>query len=203
MPYAKALLPALVLGYLVPTILMFLPYSDENLWTTQAMVALWQPCPWFVDALLWLFSMACSGTETPKQQKKSLSGDIEYLDSIYSVAFVVAALSHVGTALVCLVSNDPQHSFSYVFMMRSSTEEISLVQGMHAIFKADFWIIFVASLVWAFLAVWDCKRSGLAEISLGQAALAILIGAILVGPAATVTGVWYWREHIMVEESSR
>ncbi len=70
------------------------------------------------------------------------------------------------------------------------------------IFQVDFWIISAASLVWAYLAVWDLKRIGKTDVSLIQTTAAILLGSIVVGPAAAVTGVWYWREHIMAKKIS-
>ncbi|KIX06405.1 uncharacterized protein Z518_04381 [Rhinocladiella mackenziei CBS 650.93] len=202
LPYAKALLPALIFGYLVPTILMFLPYSDTDHWTTQAMVALWQPCPWFVDALGWVLSIVYSSMDSQTPQKQASLLDIAYLDTIYTVAFVVSALSHIGTLLVCLLSGDPQHSFNHIFFSRSGIREPSLTEGLRAIFQADFWIIFASSLVWAFLAIWDLKRIAKTEVSLSAAVAALLLGSVCVGPAAAVAAVWYWREHVMAREGS-
>lgn len=41
--YARALLPSLFVGFLIPTALIYMPYG--NLSTTQGYVALWQPSP--------------------------------------------------------------------------------------------------------------------------------------------------------------
>ncbi|OAL40095.1 hypothetical protein AYO20_00513 [Fonsecaea nubica] len=226
LPYAKALPPAVIIGYLIPTVLMFLPYSTaHNLWTTQAMVAFWQPCPWYVNALLWLLPTFYSGrraasqpsnaqahqTTKPKPDYAPGHDDVKYLNRVYLVSFAVAALSHVAVAVTCLVSSDPEHSFQHMFlppssstsssstMAESDTQQLSLVQGMHAIFQADYWIIFVASLVWAYLAIWDLKRLGLTrDVNLATALLAMLLGCVLVGPAATVAMVWWWREGVLV-----
>lgn len=209
--YAKALLPAVVLGYLVPTALIFLPYSAPHLWTTQAAVALWQPCPWFVDGLLWLLASLLSVSSSPqtttpvgrgpKGRKKTAPPDLAYLDTLYAVAFTVAAFAHVASMLTCLLSaNSAQLSFAHVFLIQSGGGELSMTQGMHAIFQADFWIIFASSLIWAFVAAWDLKRLGKTDVSLATVFVAILVGSVLVGPAATLAGVWHWREHVMVAE---
>jgi len=198
--YAKSLLPALVLGYLVPTILMFLPYSDANLWTTQGMIALWQPCPFFVNVILWALSTVNASLDASTEESKPSLGDVEYLGSTYTVVFVVSALTHMGTVLVCLMSSDPHHSFGNVFLPRSS-DAPSLTAALGGIFQVDFWIIFAASLAWACLAVWDLKRLGKTDISLGKVAALMAAGTVAVGPAATVTGVWYWREHAMAKRS--
>ena len=75
---------------------------------------------------------------------------------------------------------------------------MSLVQGLHLIFLWDFWIIFFASLVWTYLSIWDLKRVGKTDVSLLQGLALLLGGTIVVGPAATVAGVWYWRELCLV-----
>ncbi|EXJ70237.1 uncharacterized protein A1O5_06305 [Cladophialophora psammophila CBS 110553] len=215
LPYAKALLPSLVIGYLIPTALMFLPYSAPDLWTTQAMVALWQPCPGYVDALLWLLSKvyshagssqghAAAAAQQAKHEKASSTqeaDDVRYLNTVYTVSFAVAALSHVAVVLTCLFSSDSQHSFEHMFLPPSAGEvQLSLVQGIHGIFQADFWIIFAASAVWAYLAIWDLKRVGLKkDINLGTALVGLVLGCVALGPAATITLVWWWREGVMVK----
>ncbi|EXJ92529.1 hypothetical protein A1O3_01081 [Capronia epimyces CBS 606.96] len=200
--YAKALLPALLLGYLVPTTLMFLPYSDSDLWTTQAMIALWQPSPWFVNAILWILSTFYGSMDSQTAGQESSLRDMKYLDSTYMVVFLVSVISHFGTVLVCLLSDDPQHSFSHAFVPHVRHVEPNLTEGLHAIFQYDFWIIFAASLLWIWLAVWDLKRVGKTNASLSRAALLILFGTIAVGPAATIVGVWYWREHVMAKANA-
>ncbi|OAP57534.1 hypothetical protein AYL99_08272 [Fonsecaea erecta] len=209
LPYAKALLPSVVIGYLVPTVLMFLPYSAPDLWTTQAMVALWQPSPWYVDALVGLlarfYSGSVSGTivrpkEEQEQKASSRHNDVRYLNRIYTVSFAVAALSHAAVVLICLFSPDPQHSFQHMFLPPAAADvQASLVQGIHGIFQADYWIIFGASLAWAYLAIWDLKRAGLRhDVNLGTALGAMALGCVVLGPAATVTLVWWWREGVLV-----
>jgi hypothetical protein len=201
LPHAKAMLPALVLGYLVPTILMFLPYSDENLWTTQGMVAFWQPCPWYVNAVLWVLSNFYAASATQDNRTKAPLRDVDYLGPAYKVAILVPAVTHIGTMFVCLLSNDPQHSFSHVFIPGLVTVETNLTEALLWIFQIDFWIIFASSLAWAYLAMWDLKRTGATDVSLARAGVAILVGTIAVGPGATLAGVGYWREHAMAEDS--
>ncbi|OQV04581.1 hypothetical protein CLAIMM_09441 [Cladophialophora immunda] len=205
LPYAKALLPAVVIGYLIPTILMFLPYSAPDLWTTQAMVAFWQPSPWYVDGLLWLLPKFYPGGASTtharaKQEKASGHDDIGYLNTVYMVSFAVAALSHVAVMSTCLLSSNPQHSFQHMFLPPSADGvHASLVQGIHGIFQADYWIIFAASVAWAYLAIWDLKRAGLKrDVGLGAALAAMVLGCVVLGPAATVTLVWWWREGVLV-----
>ena len=189
---------------------MFLPYSSPNMWTTQAMVALWQPCPWFVDSLIYILSKIFSSSSTPRSQKSGQlpshrHEDVVYLQYIYGISFFVTFLSHVSTVSLMLFSKNPDHSFSHMFLHPTShaSTDMTLVQGMLAIFQADFWIIFASSVLWAYLAILDAKRVGLSDVNVWTAGVMLAFGSVLVGPGAVVAGVWYWREGRMVEAEEK
>lgn len=65
---AKSLIPALVLGYIVPTLLMLLPTS--NIHALQTICAIWQPCPAFVAVLISVFSSGIDWWDRLGLQKK-------------------------------------------------------------------------------------------------------------------------------------
>ena len=76
---------------------------------------------------------------------------------------------------------------------------MTMVQGMHLIFQVDYWIIFGASLVWAFQAVYDLKRLGRTDVSLWATAGLMVGGTLLNGPGTVITAVWWWREGKLAE----
>jgi hypothetical protein len=201
LPYAKALLPALVIGYLVPTALIFIPYSAPDMWTTQAAVAFWQPSPWYVDILIWVFSKLYSGGSTTDRSSQNRNTDVPYLSRIYLTSFLVTGILHLFIIYLVVFSPNPQHSFSHMLLepILYPSTQTSLVQGIYGIFLADFWIIFASSLFWAYLAIWDLKRVRLADVNMWTAGTLIVIGTVAVGPGAVVTAVWYWRENRCVE----
>ena len=80
---------------------------------------------------------------------------------------------------------------------------MSMTGGLHYIFQVDFWIIFTAAVTGAYLTLWDLKRIGKTDLSLSNAAAGMAIAVICVGPAATVAGVWYIREHIMAQKDKK
>ncbi|KAI7208543.1 hypothetical protein KC333_g9100 [Hortaea werneckii] len=91
--YAEALLPSLVLGYLLPTGLIYLPYDDWSL--TQAFIAAWQPAPLFVNLLLVVFTWAYTdGAGDTLHSIVSTSGGLKELKQVYALAFLVAAAAH-------------------------------------------------------------------------------------------------------------
>ncbi|KIW73136.1 hypothetical protein PV04_01277 [Phialophora macrospora] len=201
LPDAKALLPAVVIGYLIPTALIFLPYSAPDMWTTQAVVAFWQASPWYVDILICVFSKLYSGGSTTASSSQNRNSDIPYLSRIFLTSFLVTGILHLFIVYLVVFSPDPQHSFSHMFLgpILYPSTQTSMVQGMHGIFLADFWIIFASSLVWAYLAIWDLKRVRLADVNLWTAGLLVVVGSVAVGPGALLTAVWYWRETRLIK----
>lgn len=70
---AKSLIPALMLGYIVPTILMLLPTS--NIHALQTYCAIWQPSPAFVTVLVSVFSRAIGWWDRRGAQKRKENND--------------------------------------------------------------------------------------------------------------------------------
>src|SRR3954451_17944183 len=93
--YAKALLPALVLGYLIPTIAVYIPFSDPNMYLTQGLVALWQPTPFFVNLLLFVFT-SFSGKSASESKSVNKRAETMYLNRISLTLFAVSAITHTA-----------------------------------------------------------------------------------------------------------
>jgi hypothetical protein len=202
--YAKALLPSLVIGYLLPTILMYLPFSDPGLSVTQGLVALWQFTPLIVNLLLLIISTAYG--KEPAASKKAASqplDDMKYLNRLYLTCFTVSAIVHVGIISVCLSSTHPQVSLTHALVRVPVSNRMSMAGGLHYIFQVDFWIIFTAAVTGAYLTLWDLKRIGKTDLSLSSAAAGMAMAVICVGPASTVAGVWYIREHVLAQKDER
>lgn len=196
--YAKALLPSLVIGYLVPTIAMYIPWN--NIFTTQALAALWQPSPWIVNILLVMFSTLYSigGSET-KVEPEGTTADVKYLQRVYLLSFAVSAISHWLTIATIFFSKNPNLTFTHVFLPSKelflATQSIStLHEGLHYIFQIDYWIIFGSSLIWAYLAILDTNRVAQSYVAPMQAVSVMALNTVLFGPAATVAAIWHSRE---------
>ena len=201
--FAKALLPALVLGYLVPTIAMYLPIWSFS--TLQSLVAYWQVCPIVVNILLFFFSniQEISGSEsTNGRSSKSTTADVYYLNLVYGAAVVVPAITHIGICYITFTSTDPTKSFSYVFTPDSANAPSTLSAGLHFIFQWDYYIIFASTLVWALLAVTDLKRLGVTNVGLVQASLILTLMSFFTGPASATACIWWWREGKLAEVES-
>lgn len=207
--YAKALLPSLVIGYLLPTILIYLPFADSDLSLTQGLIALWQLSPLIVNMLLFVISAVYginerSNSKNDDDVSKPLNDDIKYLDRVYLTCFIVSAVAHIGTILVCLLSTHPQHSFMHALVLRPTSNQMPWGECIHYIFQIDYWVIFAAALGASYLTLWDLKTmGGKTDFSLLRAAVGMVLSVICVGPAATVAGVWYIREHAWVRKDKK
>jgi hypothetical protein len=203
--YAKAILPALFIGYLIPTIAIYLPYKDDNTTkdTTQLFVAVWQTCPLYVNAILAIISTFISSGSSPK--KLTTTSDLPYLHWVYGTIIVTGLVVHLGTIASFLkVTDDPNYTFRHAFLLAIDDTFFSVPRdlgnfptAMLKIFQWDFWVIFAASLVWAWQGLWDLNRVGLAKVNLTVAAITISLGSVLLGPATVLGVVWYYREEKM------
>ncbi|KAI1081345.1 hypothetical protein F5B20DRAFT_61567 [Whalleya microplaca] len=196
--YALTILPSAVLGYLVPTILMYLPWSSIG--TTQQLVAFWQVSFLFVNVLLFAFSFLVPVSTSPLPKKRN-TADLKPLKSIYLVAALVSAITHLGTLYTCLTSPHPQLSLRYVFVPTQTTWKDSTAQGLHYIFQWDWWGAYASSLLWCWVAAWDVQRlegRALGVVQLVLIACRIAVVAVLAGPGAAMAVVWSWREERLV-----
>jgi hypothetical protein len=201
--YAKALLPSLLVGYLLPTLAMYLPFLDSDLSLTQGLIAFWQITPLLVNLLLLGISSAYGKEATPPRHTPRPAIDyVRYLNRLYITCFTVSAAAHIATIATCLFSA-PRLSLTDALVRVPLPDRLSLVGGLHYIFQADFWIIFAVALGGSFLTLWDLKRTGRSDLSLWKAAFVMVGGVFCVGPAAVVAGVWFVREGIMARKEKR
>ena len=198
LPYARALALSLLFGYLLPTIALYVPWS--NVFTSQGYIALWQPVPWLVNILLVILSTLFSLNQSNRKTgPEGSTADVPYLQRVYLFSFFVAASAHWFAIAACLLSKDPNVTFAHAFLPRKDlflrTGTISTMQeGLLYIFQIDYWVIFGSSLVWAYLAILDTNRAAGTYVPPVKALSVMILNTILFGPAATLAAIWYSRE---------
>lgn len=209
--YARALLPATVIGYLVPTLVIYYPWGDINI--TQNLTALWQPAPMFPGILLLVLAplLSPSSPSSVEAAKKTttMTLDRKYLRQIYLVAGIISAITHLVTLYICLTSSNPQLSLSYVFLPSKATWKDSTVMGLHYTFQWDSWFVFVSSIAWTWLVVMDTLRSlkaaGPTLYDMVLTAFNLSWISFLGGPGTAMAMTWQWRENkmAMIEEGEK
>lgn len=197
---AKAILPALVLGFVVPTVLLFFPLADA-LGMRQVFIALWQASPVYVVLLTRLFSrmieFVSSGnpakTDTPDRKWHR---DIPYLQALYAATGCISVSFHL-LFLRSWISEGAEFIAKAFIPFDSFAQVATLADGVAVFFQNDFLLVLAASLLWTLASIWDLYRLGISNVSLLVALPALVLGTLSIGPGATIAAVWYWREEVM------
>lgn len=207
---AKALVPALTLGYILPTVMMLTPTVNTKSW--QDWTALWQFSPIIFTTLTALFSsviqqwkrLTSSVKESPFDLYKD--EDVPILKSVYYYAFALLTASHVSTLAYAYFH--PEITFAELFGNLPSPFELEwslpTLGSQIAIFlKYDFAMCFTAIAIYGLYAIWTLRKCGYVKTSqVTVPVLACILGQLLVGPGATMVGLWSWREGVLADLST-
>ncbi|TVY17126.1 FAD-dependent monooxygenase andE [Lachnellula arida] len=197
---AISLIWAVMIGYTLPTILMFIPWKDPN--TVQNFEALWQLSPMLVPLLCStlgkIYARKQNLVQVPRQARQAFP-DIPHLKRLYVVTGALGFLLHVYS--FAKIASSPQLSLTSVFWPDFTAQSKELGEGLRSLFLADFWGFEAATYGWLCMAVWDVKRVGRTTVDIGKAMVLIALGTLIVGPGATMSAVWYWREGALAKTS--
>jgi hypothetical protein len=196
--FAASLKWAVGIGYVVPTILMFLPWKDPS--TIQNFEALWQPSPMFVPLICtvlgYVYAKKNNLTQVTRKANEVFP-DLAHLKQLYIITGGLGFLLHV----YCLgkIASSPNMSLASVFWPDYSAQPKEFGEGLRTIFLSDFWGFEIATYGWLCMAVWDLKRVGRTSVDVGKVAALIALGCFIIGPGATLSAVWYWREGLLAQ----
>ncbi|KIW73679.1 hypothetical protein PV04_01777 [Phialophora macrospora] len=189
-----------MLGYALPTILMFLPWREPS--TIQNFESLWQPSPMFVPLICSILGYCFAkrrGLKQTSPKAKEPFPDVPYLKQLYVVAGALGVVLHVSS--LARILSSPTLSLTSVFWPDFTAQPKPFGEGLRTIFLADFWGFHVATYAWLCMAAWDLRRMGRTTVDMGEAAALIPLGSLVIGPGATMTAVWYWRENSLAKTS--
>ncbi|KAH7028827.1 uncharacterized protein B0I36DRAFT_349819 [Microdochium trichocladiopsis] len=211
-PFAKALLPAILVLYVVPTIAMYIPYANPEI--NQDAAAFWQATPAYVNVALWVLALTVfrggdsSSSSTISTARSSSSA--RHVNRAYALAFVVGVLTHISVVWLVMTSSpeqDPSMSFSALFVPTldlhnalPGSPAAGIVWGTLRMFQFDHIGIFASTLLWAVLGIYDVqtrlgaaggeKEGGAVVVPI----LALLAGVVVLGPGAALAAFGVWRE---------
>ncbi|KAF3070990.1 FAD-dependent urate hydroxylase [Daldinia childiae] len=203
---AKSLIPAVTLGFVIPTIFVFVPVPSMKGW--QNLLALWQFAPPLFNILTNVFS---AGLERWQRGNKSVAEyeeehkydcyekkDVPILKSVYTYAFTVQATAHIATLSYAWMH--PGISIAKTFFglpnpFSSSWNLPDVFAEVATFFRYDMAVAVASFLSGNLYSIWDLRRLGYIKTTEAiKAGLAVVAGQFLVGPGATWAGLWYWRE---------
>lgn len=208
---ARSLIPAVTLGFLIPTIMLLATNHNKAAWFNW--VALWQFAPPMVNVLTYLFSKGLkkwdSTSDDVKQEEKKISAkdelvrDVATLKSVYIYAFAVQATAHIAT-----MAYGWHHTglsladifFKFPTPFNPDWKLPSLTAQLSSFFKYNMAFAVAGYVGGNLFSIWDLRRQGYVKTREAvTAALSVVAGQFLVGPGATWAGLWYWREDKVAE----
>ncbi|QGA18409.1 hypothetical protein EYB26_006094 [Talaromyces marneffei] len=199
---AHALIPALILGYVLPTALILSGTLDIAKWATWA-PRVYKFAPVFVGGLAFFFAYLGqiwnSRYQTPKDQEQSefecyKAQDVPTLKSAYLFAFFLQAMVHI--TLLAFAYNELR---TVAFQSYWNSNHKTIHQAID-LFWSDPEIAFATWLISNIYSIWDLRCFGYIKTRdciIG--ALNVVAGQLLVGPGATWAALWYWREGVIVD----
>ncbi|CAH0028043.1 unnamed protein product [Clonostachys rhizophaga] len=200
---AKSLVPAVTLGFVIPTVMALLPTPNQaagNHW-----LGLWQFAPPLVNLFTYLISKGLKkwnesreGVEKKDELDADPAQDLPILKSVYTYAFAIQATAHITT--LAYGSSYPGLSLVKTFFnlpnpFSANWKFPSLGAELATFFRYDM-VLGVTGYVGSnLLSIWNLRRQGFIKTHEAvRVALCVAVGQFLVGPGATWAGLWYWRE---------
>jgi hypothetical protein len=206
---AQAIVPAIFLGYVVPTLLMFTPWFPRAY--LQELTAMWQFATVFVSIFL---TALATGFSQQKQKSSSSTGafspemysrrGIPHLIKAYKITFAFSLLYHIFTIALVLFTHNPALSFSRLLFPNQNLPEQDLngfAAEMFTFLKWDFTFSATALFLYGLYSLYELRRRGLVTTQQAVSACGCFVAAqVLVGPGAAIVGLWWWRERCMSYE---
>ncbi|KAF8169976.1 hypothetical protein K438DRAFT_222830 [Mycena galopus ATCC 62051] len=182
---ARTVLPAVVLAYAVPLILVNVANVPTSFLHFVVPLA----------AAFNSYTAKCLSevSNPPNAFDVYKKADVKPLRTAYSVAFLLSACAHVMLFFL------PTSILSSIWAAAGSplVEDPSTLLAM----ESEFALFALATTLFSLYSVYELRRTGWATTKQALvAALAVVIGQPLVGPAAVYAAVWYWREGVWSQE---
>ncbi|KFA74418.1 hypothetical protein S40288_03978 [Stachybotrys chartarum IBT 40288] len=206
---AQSLIPALIVGYMIPTAMAFMPTPSVAAWQNWIFLSLFAPFL-FSLATFWLSSFKRWANQRPlTAEEKEASEfdryrrlDIPALRTTYRFAFIIQAAVHILTVLYSYTH--PELSVVDTFLtlrnpFGASWTTASLVLKAGSLFKYNMATGVLAMVISNLYSVWELRRHG--YITTSEALLLaarVAASQVFVGPGATYVSLWEWREDKLI-----
>ena len=187
-PYAEsaAILPATIIAYIIPSILMFLPSPLISPLTRQLVIAIWQIFP-----LVFFIAYQLLVRVLPARKQGAEHGQLKVL---YTTIIGVSFLANAYVLQYILLSPQPWERFKGVFAPNLNPNGLGETAFLYI--QADFLVAGIASLVWTAQQAW-----GFVEVRRGPKFVAgVLAATVVLGLGVVLTDLFRWREDKLREK---
>ena len=194
MCFAKTLLPAVTIGYLLPTIAMYWPSS--SLHTRQGFNFVWQFFPLWTTLLSGLFARLVKDT-TDTDKVNHVTADLPYLRTTYAFVGAVSA-----AAYLYVYSVSPVSLFDiFLSNVRDPSAPIGgLTEGMGRFLKYDYLFASASGVLWIMLCFGDLRKDGRLRAGWMKILGVMVMVTVCCGPGTMMAVMWAWREGILARK---
>jgi hypothetical protein len=218
---AKAVLPATLLGYVLPAALVSLVrltatgVSQSHFNIQSSVIYAFISAPVLVPVLTKLISSVtrfvqrkadlgeprdkATSEDTKPNQSHARLDILQSLRSAYAVSFSIQATQHLYT-IARKVIQTPRGQRSVVAAL-GHLMTYPTVPGHK---YSSLALYSVATLSFGLYTVWELRRRGMvSNRDAKRSAAGVLAGQVLFGPGATYAGLWWWREGVLAKMRQR
>lgn len=201
---AQTVLPAVILGFLVPSWFLVFPPRDASLDTIQKISAAWQPFPLYIYMLLHALHTFSYRITGPSAVEPSRGASVlASLKRSYQICGLFAALAHFYVFVPSLITTVPSHSFANVFipfwlhpflpMSLPATPLAAYRPCSRLLFQYD-WLLMTTAALTFFGRSQVLTQTGSRTKALGGWTLRTLLVSIVGGPGAALAWAAIQRE---------
>ncbi|KAL2672300.1 hypothetical protein Neosp_013002 [[Neocosmospora] mangrovei] len=201
----KSLVPAITLGFVVPTIMSLAPTPNAHAWHNW--LGVWQFAPPLFNVLAMGISAGSRWWKAKRQPEKEdeetiydryKTKDVEPLKAVYTYVFAVQATAHIASLAYAWQHPGINVYKTFVGLPNPFKAEwglSTLAEKLAVFFRYDMALATAAFVSSNLYSIWDLRRLGyIRTCEAVKAAVGVVAGQILVGSGATWAGLWYWRE---------
>jgi hypothetical protein len=201
---AKALLPGLLIGYVLPTSLGSSAFTGQSEWHYG--LGLFAHLAPLLSSPLTTFIASLIRGVSPRAEPDAFelreldNDDVSTLRSTYSIVFWATTAVHVSTMFHIFTS--PWTSFQRVFLdLQNPFKRPSCACVDEQLFYArrcDVVLHSAVLLIWCLYTAFEMRRLGYVRtLEAVLVGVLVLLGVVAVGPGAVYIGMWHWREKVI------
>ncbi|KAL6703175.1 hypothetical protein ACN47E_010168 [Coniothyrium glycines] len=202
----QGLLPAIVLGYVLPTLTMFVPAVPSQL--RQDLILVWIFSAVIISVCLRLFSEPLNfGVSLKKFQHRSLTTSTA-LETTYKIMTAITTTYHVlSVAALLYYKGEPTLALGRLLVPQWNEPEQhpgSQQAYMFTYLKYDLLYAVLSLVFYGICSIFELRSQGLVTTQAAVKAGALFVlSQPIIGPGASIVCLWWWREARLSSVSTR
>ncbi|KAG9231787.1 hypothetical protein BJ875DRAFT_105864 [Amylocarpus encephaloides] len=186
----KTIIPAIVIGFVLPSILMMaVPGIEKRQWINGVV---WQPFPLYTAILQRIFGFFVKDMTKMARVSNQLA-DLTYLRLAYAFAITLS----FGVNVFARMASPVSLSQFFFGGLGNPNALVTFTEGTVKYFRYDQLLLSIAITIWVMLSFWDLKKAGKVKMHWLAIVLTYCILVVVGGPGATMVAMFAWREEAL------